>query len=310
MAGPRQIILDSDPGQDDALALFLALAAPEIDVTAVVSVAGNVPQPLVTDNSLALLAVADREDVPVYRGCERPLLREQFTAEYVHGDTGIDGANIPPATRPAEAAHGVDHIIEACLSSPDSSITLCPVGPLTNVGMAIAKDPSIIPKIREVVWMGGAVDEPGNTTALAEFNAYVDPHAAHIVFTSGVPITMVPLDVTHKAILPPSALEALRAVGSPVADACVGMSEFYEKYDVAKYGIEGAIMHDPCAVAYLIDPSLFRSKRLSIGIEHAKESEIGNTFVRTDGSEPNATVLFDVDADRLMELLVSSWSSL
>jgi purine nucleosidase len=310
MGGQRQIIIDSDPGQDDALALFLALAAPEIEVTAVVSVAGNVPQPLVTTNSLALLAVANRDDVPVFRGCERPLLRELFTAEYVHGDTGIDGANIPPADRTEEAVHGVDHIIEACLAAEDASVTLCPVGPLTNVGMAIAKEPSIIPKIREVVWMGGAVDEPGNTTPLAEFNAYVDPHAAHIVFSSGVPITMVPLDVTHKAILPPSALESLRAVGRPVADACVGMSEFYETYDVAKYGFEGAIMHDPCAVAYLIDPSLFTGKRLSIGIEHADESEIGNTYVRTDGSEPNAMVLFDVDAPRLMDLLVSAWSSL
>ena len=310
MTGPRQIIFDSDPGQDDALALFLALAAPEIELTAVVSVAGNVPQPLVTTNSLALLAIADREDVPVYRGCERPLLRDQFTAEYVHGDTGIDGANIPPADRTEESEHGVDHIIETCMAAPNGSVTLCPIGPLTNVGMAIAKEPSIIPKIREVVWMGGAVDEPGNTTPLAEFNAYVDPHAAHIVFTSGVPITMVPLDVTHKAILPPSALEALRAVGSPVADACVGMAEFYETYDVAKYGFDGAIMHDPCAIAYLVDPSLFTGRRLSIGVEHVVESEIGNTYVRTDGSEPNATVLLDVDAERLMDLLVSAWSSL
>jgi purine nucleosidase len=310
MSGPRQIIIDSDPGQDDALALFLALAAPEIEVRGVVSVAGNVPQPLVTTNSLALLAVAGRDDVPVYRGCERPLLREQFTAEYVHGETGLDGANIPPADRSEEPEHGVDYLINVCLSAPDGSVTLCPVGPLTNVGMAIAKEPSIIPKIREIVWMGGAVDEPGNTTPLAEFNAYVDPHAAHIVFTSGAPITMVPLDVTHRAILPPSALEALRAVGSPVADACVGMAEFYETYDVAKYGFEGAIMHDPCAIAYLIDPSLFTGKRLSIGVEHAVESEIGNTFVRTDGSEPNAMVLFDVDAPRLMDLLVSAWSSL
>lgn len=310
MSEPRRIILDSDPGQDDALALFLALASPEIELAAVVSVAGNVPQPLVTTNTLALLAVANREDVPVYRGCERPLLREQFTAEYVHGDTGIDGANIPAAERSEEALHGVDFIIESCLGAPDGTITLCPVGPLTNIGMAIAKEPSIIPKIREIVWMGGAVEEPGNTTPLAEFNAYVDPHAAHIVFTSGVPITMVPLDVTHKAILPPSALESLRAVGTPVTDACVGMAEFYETYDVAKYGFDGAIMHDPCAVAYLVDPSLFTSRRLSIGVEHALESEIGNTYVRTDGSEPNATVLLGVDAERLMDLLVSAWSSL
>lgn len=306
----RKIIFDSDPGQDDALALFLALAAPEIEVLSVVSVAGNVPQPRVTDNLLALLALVGRDDVPVYRGCELPLIQTQYTAEYVHGETGIDGAEIPPSPRKAEAQHGVDHIIDTCLAAEDGSVTLVPVGPLTNIGMAIAKERAIIPKIREIVWMGGAFDEAGNTTELAEFNAYVDPHAAAIVFNSAIPMTVLPLDVTHKALLPQDAVRRLAEFGSPVATACAGMIGFYEQYDVAKYGWEGAAMHDPCAVAYLIDPTLFSGKRVSIGIDHTNEATIGNTYERTDGSEPNATVMFDVEADRFFELLVSNWCSL
>ena len=306
----RKIIFDSDPGQDDALALLLALAAPEIEVLSVVSVAGNVPQPLVTDNLLAVLSLADRDDIPVYRGCELPLIRKQYTAEYVHGDTGIDGADIPPAVRTAEVQHGVDHIIDTCMAAEDGSVTLVPVGPLTNIGMAIAKERAIVPKIREIVWMGGAFDEPGNTTALAEFNAFVDPHAAAIVFMSGIPMTVLPLDVTHKALLPQDAVRRLAEFGSPVAAACAGMIGFYEKYDVAKYGWDGAAMHDPCAVAYLIDPTLFSGRRMPIGIDYSNEETIGNTYERMDGSEPNATVMFDVEADRFFELLISSWCSL
>lgn len=308
---PRRIILDTDPGQDDALALYLAIASPdEIDLVSVVSVAGNVPQPLVTDNALALLDLAGRSDIPVFRGCELPLIREQYTAEYVHGDTGIDGADIPPARQAVQTQHGVDHIIEMCLAGGDASLTLCPVGPLTNIGMAIAKDRSIIPKIKEILWMGGAFDEPGNTTDLAEFNAFVDPDAAAIVFNSGIPMTIFPLDVTHKAILPPEAVERLRSVGSVVTTACAGMIDFYGTYDIDKYGWIGAAMHDPTVIAYLIDPTLFTGRQLSVAIDHSDAASLGNTFVRADGSEPNATVMFDIDADRFFELVVERWSRL
>jgi len=307
---PRSIILDTDPGQDDALALYLALAAPELTVHSVVSVAGNVPQPRVTENVLALLALAGRNDIPVYRGCELPLIVKQYTAEYVHGETGIDGADIPPAPRSAEPKHGVDHIIDTCMEAEDHSITLVPIGPLTNIGMAIAKERRIVDKIREVVWMGGAFDEPGNTTPLAEFNAVVDPHAGAIVFNSGVNMTILPLDVTHKALFPQSYQEQLLAHDSVITRACAGMIDFYEQYDMNKYGWEGAPMHDPCAIAYLIDPTLFTGRRMSVGIEYMNSDEMGNTFERTDGSAPNATVMFDVDRGRFLDLLVSSWSSL
>ena len=307
---PRRIVLDTDPGQDDALALFLALASPEVELASVVSVAGNVPQPLVTDNSLALLDLAGRSDVPVYRGCELPLLRAQYTAEYVHGDTGIDGADIPRSSRSPAPVHGVDHIIETCLEAPDASVTLCPVGPLTNIGLAIAKERSIVNKIREIVWMGGAFDEAGNTTAVAEFNAFVDPEAAAIVFNSGAPLTVFPLDVTHKTLFPAEAVSRLWTVGSTVADACAGMIEFYQIHDVEKYGWIGAPMHDPCVIAYLVDPTLFRGRKMSIAIDHVQESTIGNTYERTDGSAPNATVMFDVDTERFIDLVVERWSSL
>jgi purine nucleosidase len=306
----REIIFDSDPGQDDALALLLALASPEIKVHSVVSVAGNVPQPRVTDNLLALLSLVGRDDVPVYKGCELPLIRRQYTAEYVHGDTGIDGADIPPSPRSASPKHGVDHIIDTCMAAPDGSVTLVPVGPLTNIGLAIAKERGVVPKIREIVWMGGAFDEPGNTTTLSEFNAFVDPHAAAIVFDSGAPITILPLDVTHKSLFPHEGIKRLVEHDSAVSKACAGMIDFYERHDIEKYGWEGAPMHDPCAVAYLIDPTLFSGRRMAVGIDIANEATIGNTFERTDGSPAQANVMFDVERDRFLELLITSWCSL
>jgi purine nucleosidase len=305
----RPIIIDTDPGQDDALAILLALASPEIDVLAVTTVAGNVPQPLVTTNSLSLLTLADRTDIPVYRGCSRPLLRPLYTAEYVHGPTGVDGAVLPEPAVPPDPGHAVDLLIEACLDTEIPPITLCPIGPLTNIGMAIAKEPAITNTIREIVWMGGALDEPGNTTDLAEFNAFVDPHAAHIVLTSGVPLTVFPLDVTHKVLMTPEHVERLASYDTPVAAAAAGMIRFYERYDIDKYEMPGAPLHDPCVIAYLIEPSLFSGADVSIAVEHADEDTIGNTYI-DPGGETNATVMTDVDADGFFDLVVGRIGSL
>lgn len=305
----RTLIIDTDPGQDDALAILLALASEDLQIDAITTVAGNVPQPLVTDNVHGLLALADREDIPVYRGCERPMLRTLVTAEYVHGPSGVDGAVLPAASVATESTHGVDTIIERCLAEADGSVTLCPIGPLTNIGMAIIKEPTIVPKIREIVWMGGAFDEAGNTTPLAEFNAYVDPHAAHVVFTSGAPLTIFPLDVTHRALMLPRHIEALEEAGTPVAAAAVGMLRFYERYDVDKYDIPGAPLHDPCVIAYLVDPTLFTGHAAHVAVDHVVEHSIGNTYEQ-EGLEPNATVMTDVDAERFFELVVSRVGSL
>jgi purine nucleosidase len=175
--------------------------------------------------------------------------------------------------------------------------------------MAIAKEPRIIPKIREIVWMGGAFDEPGNTTELAEFNAYVDPHAAHVVFTSGAPLTIFPLDVTHKALMLPRHIDDLAAFETEVAAAAVGMLRFYERYDVDRYDLPGAPLHDPCVIAYLVDPSLFTGHTSHVAIEHAEEATIGNTY-EIAGLEPNATVMTDVDADRFFDLVIRRVGSL
>lgn len=305
----RPVIIDTDPGQDDALAILLALASPEIDVLAITTVAGNVPQPLVTDNARALLELVGRTDVPVYRGCERPLLRPLYTAEYVHGPTGIDGAELPRPEVAVEPGHAVDLIVEACLDAGDRPVTLCPIGPLTNVGMAIAKEPRITGAIEEIVWMGGAFDEAGNTTPLAEFNAYVDPHAAHIVFSSGVPLTIFPLDVTHRALMTGDVVDRLAATGTAVATAAAGMVRFYERYDMDKYGIPGAPMHDPCVIAYLVDPTLFTGRRAGVSIDHVSEATIGNTEFDSE-SASEATVMIDVDVDRFFDLLVDRIGSL
>lgn len=306
----RPIIIDTDPGQDDAIAILLALASPELDVLAITTVAGNVPQPQVTHNALSLLALAGREDVPVYRGCERPLLRALYTAEYVHGPTGLDGATLPRSRVAAEPGHAVDLIIEACLDATDNPITLCPIGPLTNIGMAIAKHPRIIDRIREIVWMGGAFDEAGNTTPLAEFNAYVDPHAAHVVFTSGIPLTIAPLDVTHRALMLPRHIEALAGKGTRVAEAAAGLIRYYEQYDMDKYEIPGAPMHDPCVIAYLVDQTMFTSVEGSVSVDIANEPSIGNTTLTADGGRPSAKVLVDVDAERFFAMVVDRLGSL
>jgi purine nucleosidase len=305
----RSLLIDTDPGQDDAIAILLALASKELEVDAITTVAGNVPQPLVTDNVHGLLALTGREDIPVHRGCERPMLRELFTAEYVHGPSGVDGTDLPAASVATAPEHGVDAIIKYCLGAKDGAVTICPVGPLTNIGMAIVKEPRIIPKIREIAWMGGAFDEPGNTTELAEFNAFVDPHAAHVVFTSGAPLTIFPLDVTHKALMLPRHIDALEAAGTEVAAAAVGMLRFYERYDVDKYNIPGAPLHDPCVIAYLSDPSLFEGHRAHVAVDHVEEASIGNTY-EVEGPEPNATVMTGVDADRFFDLVVQRVGSL
>ncbi len=309
----RRIIIDTDPGQDDAVAILLALASPELEVMAITTVAGNVPQPLVTDNALKIAELAGRSEVPIHRGCERPMLRPLYTAEYVHGPSGIDGADLPAASRPASPGHAVDVIVETCLAAVDDPITLCPIGPLTNVATALVKEPAIVAGIAEIVLMGGGFFEGGNTTPAAEFNIYVDPHAAAIVLDSGVPITMMPLDVTHKALVMPEHIDRFRDLGSSVGDAVAGMLAYYERHDVEKYGTGGAPLHDPCVIAYLIDPELFSGRRCHVAVETASELTMGMTVVDwwgvTDG-QPNALVMNEVAADRFLDLVVERLANL
>ncbi|MFV1961193.1 MAG: nucleoside hydrolase [Acidimicrobiia bacterium] len=304
---PRPIIIDSDPGQDDAVAILLALASPEeLEVLAITAVAGNVPLDLTVANSLSLVELAGRSDVPVYRGSVRPMVNTLVTAEYVHGPTGLDGADLPPPSITAQPGHAVDKIIEI-LVSRDDKVTICTLGPLTNIGLALVREPEIADRIDRLVVMGGGFFEGGNTTPTAEFNIYVDPHAAHVVFTSGIPIVMMPLDVTHQALTTPDRLQRFSALGNAAGDAVAGMLDFYDRWDMEKYGLPGAPLHDPTVIAYLLRPELFGGKEVPVEIETAPGPTQGMTIVDWWGvtnREPNALVMNQIDADGFFDLLV------
>lgn len=303
---PRHsIILDCDPGQDDAIALLLALASPEeIELLGVTAVAGNVPLALTAPNAQRILALAGRPEVPVWAGCDRPLIRDLETAEYVHGKTGLDGAELPPPAAPLGAGHAVDAIIELVMSRPPQSVTLCPTGPLTNVALAFRKEPRLAPRLARIVLMGGAM-ELGNVTPAAEFNMYVDPHAADIVFRAGVPLVMLGLDVTHKALVTEPRLHAIAAIGTPVAKAAAGLLDFFNRFDKERYGAPGGPLHDPCVIAYLIEPTLFAGRDCPVEIVREGQSA-GRTLVdwwNMHRRPPTAHVIRDLDADRFFTLL-------
>jgi purine nucleosidase len=246
----RKIIIDTDPGQDDAVAILLALASPEeIEVLGITAVAGNVPLHLTEKNARIVCELAGRTDVPVYAGCDAPLERPLVTAEHVHGKTGLDGPDLPDPTITLAEGHGVDFIIDTLRAEPAGTVTLCPLGPLTNIAQAFNKAPDIIEKVQEIVLMGGGYFEVGNITPAAEFNIYVDPEAAKIVFGAGCPITVMPLDVTHKALVTKDRNDAFRALGTKVGVAVAQMTDFFERFDKEKYGSSGAPLHDPCGTA-------------------------------------------------------------
>jgi purine nucleosidase len=302
----HQIILDCDPGQDDAIAILLALASPdELEVLAITTVAGNVPLARTTRNARQVVELSGRTAVPVHAGCPRPILRPLETAKYVHGETGLNGAVLPEPTVPLAPGHAVDVIVERVMAQPPGTVTLCPIGPLTNVALAIVKEPAIVPRLKEIVLMGGAM-ELGNVTAAAEFNIYVDPHAARVVFESGASIVMMGLDVTHKALVTDERLARIAAIGTPVAKACAGLLDFFNRYDKERYHIPGAPLHDPCVVAYLLRPELFQGQRRRVDVETEGTHTAGRTVVdwwRRSERPPNALVVNEVDSDGFFALL-------
>lgn len=303
----HRIIIDTDPGQDDAVAILLALGSPEeIEVLGITAVAGNVPLSLTESNARRVCELAGRPDVKVFAGCDRPMGRPLVTAEHVHGETGLNGPVLPDPTMPLQEQHGVDFIIETLRNEPAGSVTLCPLGPLTNIATAFEKAPDIVEKVREIVLMGGAYFEVGNITPTAEFNIYVDPQAAKIVFGSGVPIVVMPLDVTHKALVTPERNERFRNIGNRVGVAVAEMTDFFERFDKEKYGSDGAPLHDPCVTAYLIKPELFKGRHINVEIETESELTMGMTVAdwwRVSGREPNATFMRDIDADGFFALI-------
>ncbi len=313
MSERRSIIIDTDPGQDDAIAILLALASPELDVLGITAVAGNVPLALTSRNARIVCELAGRTDVPVFAGAARPLMRDLVTAEYVHGKTGLDGPDLPEPTMELQDKDAVDFIIETVRARPDGDVTLCPLGPLTNIALALIRAPDIAPMIRQIVLMGGGFFEGGNTTPAAEFNIYVDPHAAHTVFASGVPVVMAPLDVTHKALTMQARVAALKAVGTPVCDAAAAWIDFFERYDEDKYGTDGGPLHDPCVIAWLVRPDLFAGRDCHVAIETGSELTMGMTVVDwwgMTGKPANAHVLRDIDADGYFALITERLATL
>ncbi|UWR89656.1 nucleoside hydrolase [Phaeobacter inhibens] len=310
----RKIIIDTDPGQDDAVAILLALASPqEIDLLGITCVAGNVPLALTQTNARRVCEVVGRPDVAVHAGCDAPLQRPLITAEHVHGKTGLDGPELWDPTMPLAAAHGVDFIIDSLRREAPGTVTLCPLGPLTNIAAAFQKAPDIVDRVQEIVLMGGAYFEVGNITPAAEFNIYVDPEAAAAVLTSGVPITMMPLDVTHKALATRARVEKIRALDTKVARFTAEMLDFFERFDVEKYGSEGGPLHDPCVIAYLIRPELFSGRKINVVVETTSELTLGMTVADWWGvtdRPANAQFMGDLDADGFFDLITTRLAQL
>jgi inosine-uridine nucleoside N-ribohydrolase len=304
------IILDCDPGHDDAIALLLALASPELNLLGVTTVSGNQTLEKTTANAIRVLDHVGRDGVTVAAGADRPLVRERHVAAEVHGETGLDGPDLPPPSRPPQRAHAIDWIA-ATVAGHDRPVTLVPTGPLTNIALLLARYPELAPRIERIVLMGGAFGE-GNVTPAAEFNIWADPEAAHRVFTSGIDLAMVGLDVTHKALIRPADVDRLRDAGKAgklVAD----LFDFYMGFHRSRYGWEGAPVHDAVAVAHVIDGGLLGTEHAGVVIDTGGELSRGRTHVdlwRVTDWERNCHVAVRIDSERFRELLLTRISSL
>ena len=307
MSHRRRIVIDTDPGQDDAVAILLALASPELEVLGITAVAGNVPLALTERNARIICELAGRPEMRVFAGCDAPMGRKLVTAEHVHGKTGLDGPQLADPVMPLQDQHAVDFIIDTLRHEPAHTVTLCPLGPLTNIATAFQKAPDIVARVQQIVLMGGAYFEVGNITPAAEFNIYVDPEAAQIVFRSGVPLVVMPLDVTHKALTNRARIEAFRGMGTEPGRMVAEWTDFFERFDMQKYGSEGAPLHDPCVIAYLIDPSLFSGRHINVEIETQSDLTLGMTVADWWGvtkRPANALFIGAVDAERFYALLI------
>ncbi len=302
-----KIIIDTDPGQDDAVAILTALASPEIEVLGITTVAGNVPLALTTKNALKVVELAGRPEVAVFAGADRPLVRPLITAEYVHGKTGLDGPELPEPAMAARDGHAVDFIVETLRREPAGSVTLATLGPLTNVALAFQRAPDVAGRVAGIVAMGGGAFEGGNTTPVAEFNILVDPQAAAAVLAAGVGLTLLPLDVTHKCLTTRKVRQAFRDLPGRVGPAVADMLDFYDRFDEAKYGQDGGPLHDPTVIAWLLAPGLFGGREVNVEIETGSELTMGQTVIDWWGvtdRPKNATVVREVDAGGFFGLIL------
>jgi Inosine-uridine nucleoside N-ribohydrolase len=312
---PRQIILDCDPGHDDAVAIILAAGSPAIDLIGITTIGGNQTLPKVTHNALTVLTVIGRTDIPVYAGCTRPLVRAVETAADIHGDSGMEIHNyaLPvPAVEPVEGTHAVDYIIDTVMNSEPGTITLVPTGPLTNIAMAARKEPRIVERVREVVLMGGGYHE-GNWSAVAEFNIMVDPEAAHIVFNESWPLTMVGLDLTHQALATPDVEKRLVDLDTGISRFVVGLFGYFRQSYRDAQGFDHPPVHDPCTIAYLIDPSVVTTRKVPLDVELRGELTVGMTVAdfRAPAPEDCTTqVAVKLDRQRFWDLVIGAVDAL
>src|SRR5438876_5114932 len=302
---PTPILLDCDPGHDDAIALLLALASPELELLGVTTVAGNQTLEKTTANAIRVLDFLGRDDIPVAAGADAPLVRPPFVASYVHGETGLDGPDLPPPQRAPIPQHAADFLADQ-LRARDGAVTLVPTGPLTNIALLLALHPDARPE--RIVLMGGAIAE-GNVTPAAEFNVWADPEAAARVFASGIDVTMVGLDVTHKALFTPAHQERLEG---RVGEMVRALLQFYGEFHRKQYGWDGSPIHDAVAVAHVARPDLLETLDRGVKVDTGPELSRGRTYVdlwRRAGWEPNAHVAVDIDADAFLSLLIERLNS-
>lgn len=307
----QKIIIDTDPGQDDAVAILLALGSPELEVLGITAVAGNVPLALTQRNARIICELAGRDDIPVFAGADKPMQRKLITAEYVHGKTGLNGPELWEPEMPLQDMYAVDFIIKTLREQED--VVLCVLGPLTNIALALTQAPDIAVRIKEIVLMGGGCFEGGNVTPAAEFNIYVDPEAAEIVFKSGVDIVVMPLDLTHTALATRPRVKAFADLGNRTGTFTAQMLDFFERFDMEKYGSLGGPLHDPNVVAYLIRPEIYKGRLVNVEIEVKSELTMGMTVVdwwRVTDRKPNATYMRYVDDDAFFDLLVERLAKL
>jgi inosine-uridine nucleoside N-ribohydrolase len=306
----HKIILDCDPGHDDAMAILLAAHHPEVELLAITTVAGNQSVEKTTRNALKVCSLANIRTVPIAMGMDRPLVRPPKHSPEIHGESGMDGPHIPEPTIELDPRHAVDLLIDLLLNS-DGDITLVPTGPLTNIAAAMRQRPAIIPKIKAISLMGGAIGL-GNVTPAAEFNIHTDPEAAAIVFGCGRPITMAPLEVTHQALATSEVIARLRAAQRPVATFAADLLVFFADTYRTIYGFPAAPLHDPCAVAAVVDPAIIRAHRMHVEIEITGEWTSGRTVCDVYGKlgkEPNARVGYALEVERFWDMVISTIST-
>lgn len=304
---PRAVIIDCDPGLDDAIGLFLAMSAPEkLEILGITTVAGNVPLEFTQRNACVVCDIARRSDIPVFAGCARPLQRELITAELIHGATGLGEIETIKPKHPLEPRHAVDFIIDTLRARPDGATTLVLTGPLTNAATAFVRERKILRKIAEIVVMGGAMREAGNYSPSAEFNFLLDPHAAEIVLQCGRPITMLGLDATHQVLVSPSVRERIGRINTEPARATRRMLDFYARNESERFGGGGVPLHDPCTLAWLLRPELFAARECFVAVETQSALTVGHTavdFWGVTGRAANAAWIHEVDAAGVFDLL-------